>query len=168
MKVSFFVLLTITVFFSSCASRISKKNTNPANYSYYSTIKNYKDSIEYAFDYDNEFYNFNYIDRYGFPSVHEVKRFLRKQKRKEMCLVAVRITNISSLPITINKDQFSVFCQDQRLKLYSPNEYYNVVKQKKGYYFLWSLMGPIGFLDSGPHSSIGILCFWGGLALQRP
>jgi len=60
-------------------------------------------------------------------------------------MVAVKITNNSELPIIINSGHFSVASSGQQVKLYSPNEFYNIIKQEKGYYFFWLIGNPTYF-----------------------
>jgi hypothetical protein len=70
------------------------------------------------------------------------KRYARKERKRKMASVAVKIENISSAPVTITRNNFKVYAENKARDVYTPAAYAKKVKQRVGMHLLHSLWGP--------------------------
>jgi len=127
MKFNCLALLVATVFLSSCASTYYA--SNPGAFTYKTAIKNDKDRVEYYFIFD-------------VLKKMDLKKYANKERRKKVNMVAVKMVNNSDSTITLDRSHFSVISDNNKIKLYTPEEFYQFIKQKKGFYFFWVLFNP--------------------------
>jgi hypothetical protein len=118
------VLCIILTF--SCASTYK-----PVNLPSYAYDRSYliKDSLQVSYQYNIQQLSGN-------------RRYTRKEKKRNMNSVGVKITNVSSSPITLTRNSFQVYSKSGVKNIHSPLEYSKKVKQRVGMHLLHSLWGP--------------------------
>lgn len=127
MKRKISLLFLTAAMLSSCAGIY--KRSNPADFRY--TTKRESGPLEY-------YYITNVFDRLG------AKKYKRKEKKKGVVLIALKLVNKSSDTILITENNLKISNQTRNVILLSPMQYYNKVKQKSGFYFFWNFL-PNGY-----------------------
>ncbi len=116
--------LTIITLLTSCAA--GYKPVNPANTTYYST---------------------NVIPEATISYKHDILKgkYSRKEDRKNIRLVAVKITNTSTNDLVFGKDLLLTNEEGKTLSVLDPDSVYKSLKQLPGTHFLYLLLTPINF-----------------------
>lgn len=120
------VLILCILLTFSCASTYK-----PVNLTSYAYDRSYliKDSLQVSYQYNIQQLSGN-------------RRYARKEKKRNMTSVAVKIKNLSASPVTLTRNTFQVYSENQAANIYSPVEYSKKVKQRVGLHLLHSLWGP--------------------------
>ena len=122
MKFNFLLMLLTSSLLYSCAG--SYHPGNPASFNYKTLVKNNEAKIDYYLIWDV------FMKR-------GCLKYANKEKHKNVNMVAVKITNTGEQLINITSDNLIVYSNGQQQKLLQPDEFYTIIKQKKGFYFFW-------------------------------
>ena len=124
-RVIFLSVIVLNLLLSSCASTYREVSPNTQNY--LSSSEDQGVLLEYKYD------------------VIKKKKYYKKELKKGVKVVSVKITNNTSGDLIFGKDIKLVNSHDVDLLLTSNNEMYDVLKQKSGLYFLYLLLGFVSF-----------------------
>ncbi len=121
-------LLLLFLFAFSCASKYNPVNVS--NFTYNET-KSVNDTLLVSYCYKVQ-------------EITNNKRYAVKEKRHKFITVALKINNVTSMPISLTPDNFKIYSSTGEIKLVSPATYTAKVKQRVGLHLLHALWGPWG------------------------
>ncbi|MEN8124508.1 MAG: hypothetical protein ABFR32_05200 [Bacteroidota bacterium] len=120
-KVIFLSIIVLNVLLTSCASAYKEISPNTQNY----LSSNEDDGVLLQYKYD----------------VLKKKKYYKKEAKKGIKVVSLKITNKTNDELIFGKDIKLVNSQGIDLLLASNSETYDILKQKSGLYFLYLLLG---------------------------
>jgi hypothetical protein len=82
--------------------------------------------------------------RYHVQEITNNRYYAKKETRYDLASVAVKIENLSSVPITITRKNFKIYSGNLEKVVMSPAMYASKVKQRVGVHMLHALWGPWG------------------------
>lgn len=119
--------LLVVLFLNSCAS--GYQAINPAGLSYSS--KNMEQGILLEYKYD-------LLD----------KKYVKKEKKNDVRLVAVKITNNRDMDIYFGRDITFVYQNGSKVLMMAPDKVFKSLRQKPATYLLYLLLTPMTFSTS--------------------
>ncbi len=136
----FWLLPALLLFSSGCAHRFNTIHPGTVNYSW-----------------QKEAFGLRYSYEYDIPGITNNRRYARKEAKSGYRIVAVEVTNLTSMPLVFGKDIQPVR-NGRTLPLAEPEQALKKVKQKRGFYAFYLLLTPMVFIDAGGTSTpIGLL-----------
>ncbi|MGL2994606.1 hypothetical protein [Flavobacterium sp. TSSA_36] len=120
----YFIIILTMLLFSGCAS--GYKNLEPSKINYISSDKNNEVTFSYKYDVLN-------------------KKYSKKEIKKDLRLIAVKVTNASGKEITIGDDCTLIFDNGEQAKLMENNEIFAFLKQSPASYLWYLLLTPMQF-----------------------
>lgn len=120
-KIIFLSFIVSSILLTSCASSYNEISPNTQNY--VSSDENEGVLLQYKYD------------------VLKKKKYYKREAKKGIKVVSVKITNSTAEDLIFGKDIKLVNSQGVDLLLASNSETYDVIKQKSGLYFLYLLLG---------------------------
>jgi hypothetical protein len=124
--IKIFFLIATTLLFVACAS--THKPIMLTAY-HYSTPQELNDSIAVS-------YNTN-VQR-----ISDNGWYAKKEDKRGMVAIGVKVVNYSSQPIVLTKENFGVYGRDSRKPVLTSLEYSQKIKQRVGIHLLHALYGP--------------------------
>jgi hypothetical protein len=123
-----FLFLASSFFVFGCASTYKPVTLN--NMVYMDT-KNAGDSLKVSY-------------RFGVQQLTNNRRYAKKEIKHNLAAVAVKIENVSTVPLSVSRSTFKVGSATGAKVVYSPMAYSAKVKQRVGLHMLHALWGPWG------------------------
>jgi hypothetical protein len=82
--------------------------------------------------------------RYGIQEATGNRRYANKEKAHGLSAVAVKIENLSTVPLSLSRTTFKVYSAAGDKQVISPSSYSSKIKQRVGLHMLHALWGPWG------------------------
>jgi len=125
MKTIFFPILFLSLFLGSCAT--GYQAIMPEQINYLNNVN--EDDINFSFSYEVLTHKHN-------------KNFRKKELKKNIQLVAIKITNNTKEPLVFN-DDLKLYSKDSPIPIVAPLIVGDELKQNTGKYFLYMLLAPV-------------------------
>lgn len=114
---------TFLLFITGCAA--SYKTIDPEKVSYSNSAN--VDDLEIS-------YKYNVLSSRG------NRRFVKRERKKDLSVIAVKLTNHSNAPFTVTHSNFRIFASNKLLQPVNPSRAAGELKEKNALYLLYSLL----------------------------